>query len=185
MILHKSSGHNEAETNGSLRQIGEELTDKVNICINDNNIVARSQIYDYLHRGPEVEHMNILDFVKNTYEQRTTFQVQELTRDDVIPDATPQTQQGRGRPPHARVRYMEKHSHYMTACRVIRPVVHKMLLSIPGKWFPRNNDPERYDLYCASMLALLRPWRTINDIEQTSIIYAMHSINSYRRLLNA
>ena len=44
-----------------------------------------------------------------------------------------------------------------------------MLISIPGKWFPRNNDPERYDLYCTSMLALLRPWRVVVDLQASFI----------------
>lgn len=40
---------------------------------------------------------------------------------------------------------------------------------IPGQWFPRANDGE---LFYASMLALLRPWRSILDIKNQNETFA-------------
>ncbi|KAG1830512.1 hypothetical protein EV424DRAFT_1273811, partial [Suillus variegatus] len=30
-----------------------------------------------------------------------------------------------------------------------------------GRYFPRQDDPEIYPFYCASMLLLLKPWRNV------------------------
>ncbi|KAG1852687.1 hypothetical protein F4604DRAFT_1511543, partial [Suillus subluteus] len=30
-----------------------------------------------------------------------------------------------------------------------------------GRYFPRQDDPDIYDFYCASMLLLLKPWQDI------------------------
>jgi hypothetical protein len=34
-----------------------------------------------------------------------------------------------------------------------------------GEWFPRNNVKEEHKCYCASMLALLKPWHTMDDLK--------------------
>ena len=69
-----------------------------------------------------------------------------------------------GRRRHARFLYLPAHPHSRKRCQVIRPENHKNLISIPGQYFPRNDIPEKYDLYCASMLALLKPWRDLSDL---------------------
>ncbi|KAG5634290.1 hypothetical protein H0H81_002524, partial [Sphagnurus paluster] len=33
-----------------------------------------------------------------------------------------------------------------------------------GQWFPRNNDPNVCELYCASILMLLKPWESLPDL---------------------
>ncbi|KAF8836128.1 hypothetical protein BDN67DRAFT_984166 [Paxillus ammoniavirescens] len=35
----------------------------------------------------------------------------------------------------------------------------------PGRWFPRTNDPKACALYCASILAVLKPWRSVTDLK--------------------
>jgi hypothetical protein len=34
-----------------------------------------------------------------------------------------------------------------------------------GEWFPRNDVKEKHKCYCASMLALLKPWDTMGDLK--------------------
>lgn len=34
-----------------------------------------------------------------------------------------------------------------------------------GPWFPRSDDPNKYDFYCASILALLQPWHCKQDLK--------------------
>lgn len=38
---------------------------------------------------------------------------------------------------------------------------HNNLPNFIGQYFPRRNDVETYDFYCASMLMLLKPWRVL------------------------
>ena len=35
----------------------------------------------------------------------------------------------------------------------------------PGHWFPRDDDTQQNHLYCASVLALLKPWRNLGDLK--------------------
>ncbi|KAI9069329.1 hypothetical protein FKP32DRAFT_1556688, partial [Trametes sanguinea] len=37
-----------------------------------------------------------------------------------------------------------------------------------GPWFPRNDDPDVRDFYCASMLMLLKPWRDLRQLKLPS-----------------
>ncbi|KAK0439629.1 hypothetical protein EV421DRAFT_1689232, partial [Armillaria borealis] len=36
---------------------------------------------------------------------------------------------------------------------------------IVGKWFPRSDRDDCREYYCASMLALLKPWRSMRDLK--------------------
>ncbi|KAG9225266.1 hypothetical protein CCMSSC00406_0007097 [Pleurotus cornucopiae] len=42
---------------------------------------------------------------------------------------------------------------------------HETLPQFVGKWFPRRSDPDDEALYCASMLALFKPWRELGDLK--------------------
>ncbi|KAG1779790.1 hypothetical protein EV702DRAFT_1043675 [Suillus placidus] len=42
---------------------------------------------------------------------------------------------------------------------------HETMPYFPGPWLPRHNTEHTYPLYCASMLALLKPWRTLLDLK--------------------
>ncbi|KAM6491768.1 hypothetical protein JOM56_012808, partial [Amanita muscaria] len=41
-----------------------------------------------------------------------------------------------------------------------------------GPWLPRANKPETRQLYCCVMLALLKPWRTLQDLLADSATWA-------------
>jgi hypothetical protein len=45
---------------------------------------------------------------------------------------------------------------------------HETMPHVAGQWFPQANDIDRYELYCASMLALLKPWHNIIEIKNPS-----------------
>jgi hypothetical protein len=65
----------------------------------------------------------------------------------------------RGRPPNERVTYLKEHPRYKTHHRIVRSMGHNTLPSIVGPFFPRRDDPDIRAYYCASMVALLKPWR--------------------------
>ncbi|KAG1866095.1 hypothetical protein F4604DRAFT_1585958 [Suillus subluteus] len=66
-----------------------------------------------------------------------------------------------GRPRNARVQYLSTHPKYGVRQRIICSQGHNTLPNFIGRYFPRQDDPDIYDFYCASMLLLLKPWRDI------------------------
>ena len=34
-----------------------------------------------------------------------------------------------------------------------------------GRWFPRNDRPSKRELYCASILVLLKPWVDLSELK--------------------
>lgn len=48
---------------------------------------------------------------------------------------------------------------------MVRDAHHNMLPNIVGIYPPRNDDPDRHELYCALMLMLFRPWRSIEMLK--------------------
>ncbi|KAF8424996.1 hypothetical protein L210DRAFT_798930, partial [Boletus edulis BED1] len=107
-----------------------------------------SQIEDYCFRGTELNNLSYIRFILDTYEEH-------------VP-ASKRIQ--RGRPPHKRSSYMLQHPRNNTYTRVIRPPGHNTLPNFVGQFLPSSKDPSQRALHCASMLALLVPWRRIQDI---------------------
>ena len=118
-------------------------------------MVIKSQVVDYQHRGVELEGYSVLDFFVDTYETDITKadREAELFNEDA--------HRGPSRPRNARVRYLTGHPKSGSVHRVIRSQGHRNLPNFLGRWFPRNDDEEIYDFYCACMLTLLKPWRNL------------------------
>ena len=140
------------------RQVDSE--DVVSLSILNDTLVARSQLTDYAYRGTELETYHLISFVKDTYERHLEHEIPVEGEEG----ETPRTRPTRIR--HTRSLYLPEHAHAGRVCRVIRPANHKNLLSIPGQYFPRNDVPEKYPFYCAAMLALLKPWRVLDDLRR-------------------
>lgn len=65
--------------------------------------------------------------------------------------------------------YTGDHPRFKTRVRVVRNSAHNTLPNFIGTQFPRNDDPETYNLYCASMLLLFKPWREVStDLKDTT-----------------
>lgn len=71
----------------------------------------------------------------------------------------------RGRRPNPRSCYLADHSKHHTHRCVIRSIGHNTLPNIVGPFFPDSKDNSKVNLYFASMLALLCPWRCLQDIK--------------------
>lgn len=159
----------------------EEQTDEqVMLTIENDKLVAKSLLENYAYRGTECEDMNMLEFVKDTYETSMTKQDKkeliefEQSIDDEDRDRThPQDRisKRRGRPRHVRSMYLENHSSRYRVIRVIRPKHHKTLLAIAGQYFPNANDIRRRDYYCASMVTLLKPWRRLSTLKSDGLTW--------------
>jgi hypothetical protein len=81
-------------------------------------------------------------------------------------DETCTTTKKKGRPRNEHVPYQAEHPKARSVERVIRTQPHNNLPNFIGQKFPRGDDEETHDFYCASMLMLLKPWRhLVNDLK--------------------
>jgi hypothetical protein len=121
-------------------------------------VFARSQVSDYIFRGDFLAQFNVLQFFVDTYEESSK---KDNDRSSTRNDVDEESQPVQGRPRHARVKYKEIHPRHGTQQRVIRPLGHRNLPNFVGRYFPRNDDPYITDFYFASVLTLLKPWRSL------------------------
>ena len=125
-------------------------------------ISLKDQLHEYMYRGSEMLDMNLLSFMLDTYETKAD------QRNDVTEaegrgnkDVAERTS---GRTPNQRVPYRNGFSK-TGRCRVYRTTGHETLPDFMGSWFPRNDKEKDRELYCASVLALLKPWADLSEIK--------------------
>ncbi len=127
-------------------------------------IYAKSQVTDYMLRGDELQSHSLYEFMQDTYET----DLSPAERQGEPADVDDDTARRPGRPRHARSRYLASHPCYQSKQRVFRANGHRNIVNIVGRWFPRDDDPDVRDFYCASMLMLLKPWRVVTrDLKST------------------
>jgi hypothetical protein len=110
----------------------------------------RDQVREYVDRGYELEQLSYLEYFLNTYDIRTSSDV-------------PLVQKRSGTNFHFPYLTGTSHSGHL---RVLRAEGHETMPHIPGPWFPSSNDSDSRPFYCASMLALLKPWRQIQMLKK-------------------
>ena len=116
---------------------------------------VRDQLRDYQFRGYALEDMNFISFMLDTYE---TFSICEKVA------SAKGEGPSKGQPPHEQIPYLEG-ARKGKGMRVRRTMGHETLPRFVGRWFPQNNEPKTRQLYCASMLLLLSPWRSLQDLK--------------------
>ncbi|EUC67452.1 ATP-dependent DNA helicase PIF1, partial [Rhizoctonia solani AG-3 Rhs1AP] len=132
---------------------------------NNGTIYLRSQIDDYQYRAIEFESLFFLDYLVNTYEERVKKQPTSEPNSSSPHGQPGPSVKSRGRPQNTRAQYQPGHPRAETHQRVLRSTGHRTLPNIVGPWFERRNDPNVYPLYCASVLAALKPWRNLADLK--------------------
>ncbi|QRV90748.1 Helitron helicase-like domain at N-terminus [Ceratobasidium sp. AG-Ba] len=118
-------------------------------------MIYNSQLTDYQFRGDQFEDLNFVDFITDTWEDE-----HRGSKDESTLTNGPK----RGKPMHTWALYRKGHPRAGTRRRVLRAKDHNMLLNVVGPYLPRNDHPETYNFYCASMLSLLKPWRDLRDL---------------------
>ena len=117
-------------------------------------VSLKCQVTDYRLRGEALGDSNVIDFFINTYEVNNT-----SDNSDNLPDLNHMPR--RGRSCHDRVLYLPEHPKFECKQRVLHGKHHNNLPNFIGHYFPRHDDPDEWDFYCASMLMLLKPWRRL------------------------
>jgi hypothetical protein len=123
-------------------------TDSLRVEVSEGHVRVKDDLRDYADRGEAYETLCFLDFMLDTYEGG---------KEDSG------SRHGRGRHRNARVHYRAG-SGRDSNFRITRTLGHERMPDFVGVWFPRKDDTDTYPLYCASMLALLVPWRHLADL---------------------
>ena len=94
--------------------------------------------------------MNVVAFFTETYDKKSYHLYANADEDG-------------NKEPHNsnQVWYKLEHPCHRSNIRIIRPNDHNTLPNFIGSYFPRNNDPETYQFYCACMLLLFKPWQCL------------------------
>lgn len=138
----------------------ERNDDLYTLTIEGGVVELKDQLRDYMYRGLELAHLNLLDFLLCTYEGKETDgqQTPFLTNDA--------REIAMGRPPNPRSKYLSP-ANKGNKCRITRTQGHETLPRISGSWFPRNDTDGDKEMHMGCMLVLLKPWRELTDIEET------------------
>jgi hypothetical protein len=135
--------------------------DYVRVEVVGNKILMRDQLKEYTDRGEALDGYSFLDYFLDTYDG-------EEAKGSAVVDLE---KRGVGRPRSVRFPYRSS-SGRTTRCRIVRQCGHETLPHIVGQWFPKNNDPDCQELYCASMLLLLKPWNSIAELRGEETCFA-------------
>lgn len=111
---------------------------------------VKVQSDEYAWRGEALEDMNFWDFFLETYEWRES-----------AASSTPGERQIPYLPGGPR-----------KGGRRVRLPGHETLPQFLGQWFPSRRDDDRLPLHHASMLALFKPWRTLDDLKDSGETFA-------------
>lgn len=139
-----------------------------------------SQLEDYTLRGSELEAFPLIFFISETYDanippNERTESIDAQDNEDIPAEGMPENAEvdgeghgergKRGRKRNERSRYLNGHSKCETHYRIVRTPGHNTIPSTCGGFYPTHTDPETIDLFRASMLTLLKPWRRIQDLK--------------------
>jgi Helitron helicase-like domain at N-terminus len=124
-------------------------------------MTLKDQLHEYMFRGDEMAELNLFTFLLDTYDAKAEGgnDMQNTQQDFTAPRT-----RSSGRVPNQRVPYREGFSR-VGRCRVFRTEGHETLPHLVGRWLPRNDRPNERELYCASVLALLKPWADLSDLK--------------------
>ena len=119
----------------------------MHIKIHEGRLHIKDQIGDYMDRGEALKDWLYLDFFLGTYDTPT------------LKDRTSL----HGRLSNIHVPYVDGSDH-PGRCRVVKSDDHETMSYFAGQWFPKEDLNKENGLFEASMLVLLKQWRTLKDI---------------------
>ncbi|KAJ3521770.1 hypothetical protein NMY22_g12176 [Coprinellus aureogranulatus] len=137
----------------------QEETETFSLHFAGESLELRDQLKEYACRGDALVNECYLKVFLDTYDALYT-EPKDVTEQEPNADVAPR----RSRPRHERIPYLPSFGN-AKRCRIRRAANHETLPRYIGRWFPRANDPATHELYCASMLLLLKPWRTLADLK--------------------
>lgn len=114
----------------------------------DGQIHVKDQVQDYVQRGDPLEEWSYLDYFLGTYDGN---QLQHCPSVYGCPRSTRVAYKNNYRPSH---------------CQLVCSSGHETMPYFPGLWFPKKDENDNNGLFEASMLALLKPWRSVTTLKK-------------------
>lgn len=129
----------------------------------NGELILRDQLKDYSERGKELEDCSFLDFCLDTYLEKSHVE----------------------NPRNPRVFYVEG-SDQENKARIMCSPNHETMPNFIRRWFPRSNNTWERTIYCTSMMALLRPWWKLLDLQEESfkVLFQCWKDNTSKRNLD-
>ena len=112
-------------------------------------------------RGEGLKDMNIIEYFVHTYEADMERRYLVADEDDNDDDPVADEHRKPGCKRNECVLYLANHPKYTQKLRILRSRGHNQLPNFIGRYFPRADDPDSREFYCACMLLLLKPWRDV------------------------
>ncbi|KAJ2915818.1 hypothetical protein MD484_g4610, partial [Candolleomyces efflorescens] len=138
---------------------------------NGEEFEIRNQLKEYICRGDALEDASFLRMFLDTYESTYDPNQSEGADISIVPHGATGQPNARptssGRPRHQRIPYRATFGNNKK-CRIRRAATHETLPRFTGRWFPRRDNPRTEEFYCASMLMLLVPWRSLEDLKSST-----------------
>lgn len=135
----------------------------------EGKLHVQRQVEDYAFRGLDFEEMGFLSFTVETYERRIISKntnIEENLENDNV-EISSRTNPEVSISPNSR--YSHNHPKSNTHYRVSRMENHNSLPNIVGPWLPRHDgDEDTKHYYYASMLAFLKPWRSLHQLKSSN-----------------
>jgi hypothetical protein len=124
-------------------------------------MTLKDQLHEYMFRGMEMGEMSLLTFLLDTYDTKADREdeAQEQQMESGYSDP-----RSSGRVRNTRVPYRQGFNK-VGRCRIYRTEGHETLPQLVGRWLPRNDRPRERELYCAAVLALLKPWYDLSELK--------------------
>ncbi|KAF7302074.1 ATP-dependent DNA helicase [Mycena indigotica] len=129
------------------------------IILENGEFTLQDQLGQYADRGEKLEDMNMYEFFLRTYHVSSAKGTSSEQDADDTEDAN-----RIGRPPNQRVPYTDASGR--AGLRVLRGTNQETALHLVGRWLPKVNDINQEN-YAAQVLLLLKPWRTLDDLQGT------------------
>ena len=105
-------------------------------------------MWEYVDHGNALAEFSYPDFFLSTYDAPLLHSENKLSKHHL----------------NVRIPYLET-SGRTKQCRILQSKGHETMPFFPGQWFPCSNDASQYPLYCATMLALLKPWKSLATLK--------------------
>ncbi|EAU83557.2 ATP-dependent DNA helicase PIF1 [Coprinopsis cinerea okayama7 len=170
---NKSHNDNRAGTNDLIDSVDVQEGESYTVQFHGDHLEARNQVREYAYRGCDLENESFLKVMLDTYDAAFDPDLEANTH------ASSSTAQPRQRRPrHDRIPYLSAYGN-AKRCRIRRAPWHETLPRFSGRWFPRSDEPRNHETYCAAMLMLLKPWRSLRDLKGQQATFK-HAFDHWR-----
>jgi hypothetical protein len=144
------------ELRPSTSMVGVPTADNVDerrniITLASRAITLKDQLHEYMFCRENMSELSLLTFMLDTYKTKA----EQLNDPD---------QRTGGRPCNRRVHYRQGFAK-SGRCQIYQTSGHETLPHFLGSWFPRSDRPAEMEVYCASILALLKPWNDMSELK--------------------